>query len=101
MYSCQYSGNGVTRCVPTRRSSDLGSSSRTPPPLVNAGAGTPGPSAYHGREGDQEASSSSVVGLRVVWWMTAMPRRSEEHTSELQSRENRVCRLLLEEKNKR
>src|SRR5690606_39551600 len=27
--------------------------------------------------------------------------RSEEHTSELQSRENLVCRLLLETKNKR
>src|SRR5690606_41972054 len=26
----------------------------------------------------------------------AAPRRSEEHTSELQSRENLVCRLLLE-----
>src|SRR5690606_40324090 len=31
-----------------------------------------------------------VVGFR---------RRSEEHTSELQSRENLVCRLLLEKKN--
>src|SRR5690606_42073635 len=30
---------------------------------------------------------------------TSMPRdRSEEHTSELQSRENLVCRLLLEKK---
>src|SRR5436309_7116508 len=29
------------------------------------------------------------------WW-----HRSEEHTSELQSRENLVCRLLLEKKNK-
>src|SRR5690606_39981026 len=29
----------------------------------------------------------------------ARPRRSEEHTSELQSRENLVCRLLLEKKN--
>src|SRR5690606_40753613 len=28
-------------------------------------------------------------------------QRSEEHTSELQSRENLVCRLLLEKKNKR
>src|SRR5436309_10078823 len=28
------------------------------------------------------------------------PRRSEEHTSELQSRENLVCRLLLEKKKK-
>src|SRR5690606_40965350 len=27
--------------------------------------------------------------------------RSEEHTSELQSRENLVCRLLLEKKNKK
>src|SRR5690606_39399242 len=27
------------------------------------------------------------------------PARSEEHTSELQSRENLVCRLLLEKKN--
>src|SRR5690606_41980446 len=29
-----------------------------------------------------------------------MSRRSEEHTSELQSRENLVCRLLLEKKKK-
>src|SRR5690606_40722948 len=29
----------------------------------------------------------------------ALPARSEEHTSELQSRENLVCRLLLEKKN--
>src|SRR5690606_41888660 len=28
------------------------------------------------------------------------PVRSEEHTSELQSRENLVCRLLLEKKNR-
>src|SRR5690606_40533029 len=34
--------------------------------------------------------------------MNTLPRllqRSEEHTSELQSRENLVCRLLLEKKN--
>src|SRR5947208_13530528 len=29
------------------------------------------------------------------------PRRSEEHTSELQSPDHLVCRLLLEKKNKR
>src|SRR5690606_41332491 len=29
-------------------------------------------------------------------WYELFPRRSEEHTSELQSRENLVCRLLLE-----
>src|SRR5690606_41576280 len=35
------------------------------------------------------AAHASAAGLR---------RRSEEHTSELQSRENLVCRLLLEKK---
>src|SRR5207302_2345480 len=33
---------------------------------------------------------------RVLLWVA--PARSEEHTSELQSRENLVCRLLLEKK---
>src|SRR3712207_7573292 len=32
---------------------------------------------------------------------TATGKRSEEHTSELQSRQYLVCRLLLEKKNKR
>src|SRR5690606_41762869 len=32
--------------------------------------------------------------------MRKKPHRSEEHTSELQSRENLVCRLLLEKKKK-
>src|SRR5690606_42119061 len=40
--------------------------------------------------------------LTVIAVMTHRPinkgRRSEEHTSELQSRENVVCRLLLEKK---
>src|SRR5437016_10467327 len=35
-------------------------------------------------------------------WLDADPRRrSEEHTSELQSLTNLVCRLLLEKKNKK
>src|SRR5690606_39613749 len=34
--------------------------------------------------------------IRVLF--THPPHRSEEHTSELQSRENLVCRLLLEKK---
>src|SRR5205085_6316406 len=32
--------------------------------------------------------------------LAASPRRSEEHTSELQSQSNLVCRLLLEKKKK-
>src|SRR5690606_39302704 len=35
--------------------------------------------------------------LRNTYWLLALSMlRSEEHTSELQSRENLVCRLLLE-----
>src|SRR5207253_6716873 len=33
-------------------------------------------------------------------WRCPCPRRSEEHTSELQSRGHLVCRLLLEKKKK-
>src|SRR5690606_2238706 len=36
---------------------------------------------------------------RASRWVAAGVARSEEHTSELQSRENLVCRLLLEKKN--
>src|SRR5690606_16690208 len=37
--------------------------------------------------------------FRVAGGQAAQADRSEEHTSELQSRENLVCRLLLEKKN--
>src|SRR5690606_40986428 len=36
--------------------------------------------------------------VRALFEIWAGKRRSEEHTSELQSRENLVCRLLLEKK---
>src|SRR2546421_8866126 len=39
-----------------------------------------------------------IARWRHCWW-TAMTR-SEEHTSELQSRSDLVCRLLLEKKKK-
>src|SRR5690606_34202139 len=47
-----------------------------------------------------EELEALVLGAR---WVEAQPddglgARSEEHTSELQSRENLVCRLLLEKK---
>src|SRR5690606_39390858 len=38
--------------------------------------------------------------VRVSYTEGCSGKRSEEHTSELQSRENLVCRLLLEKKNK-
>src|SRR5688572_18354677 len=44
------------------------------------------------------ATRSNV--LLQFWWNKALPtNRSEEHTSELQSQSNLVCRLLLEKKN--
>src|SRR3712207_7108572 len=36
-----------------------------------------------------------------ICWAKLQALRSEEHTSELQSRQYLVCRLLLEKKNKR
>src|SRR5437667_1435549 len=38
---------------------------------------------------------------QLVFWMTRVLDRSEEHTSELQSHHDLVCRLLLEKKKKR
>src|SRR2546430_4708205 len=42
----------------------------------------------------------SVIGQDRRIWMTKYAR-SEEHTSELQSQSNLVCRLLLEKKKKK
>src|SRR2546422_5757387 len=36
-----------------------------------------------------------------AWWTRRRTKRSEEHTSELQSRLHLVCRLLLEKKKKK
>src|SRR5690606_41740769 len=65
-------------------------------------------STCSGRAAPQPARLRSSSTLRR--WMTSMMveaflkrsarSRSEEHTSELQSRENLVCRLLLEKKKK-
>src|SRR5690606_41363098 len=43
----------------------------------------------------ESALEGSRMRLRPIL-MTSLAFRSEEHTSELQSRENLVCRLLLE-----
>src|SRR5207237_9195611 len=46
-----------------------------------------------------EGIVQSLDGVGAVGQRHAQPRRSEEHTSELQSHLNLVCRLLLEKKN--
>src|SRR5690606_41612021 len=50
--------------------------------------------APRGRAPGSARSLPRAIGARV-----RIAARSEEHTSELQSRENLVCRLLLEKKN--
>src|SRR5437667_8676764 len=40
-------------------------------------------------------------GENPLRWQGAQPARSEEHTSELQSHHDLVCRLLLEKKKKK
>src|SRR5690606_41861084 len=50
------------------------------------------PSTSDVRRASRHARCGAAVGGRQTL------RRSEEHTSELQSRENLVCRLLLEKK---
>src|SRR2546427_8567468 len=43
----------------------------------------------------------SSIGFLIELASFRIARRSEEHTSELQSQSNLVCRLLLEKKKKR
>src|SRR5690606_39912172 len=53
----------------------------------------------HGVQGDPLARLQNPAGLPPGQPLEHFgPARSEEHTSELQSRENLVCRLLLEKK---
>src|SRR5258708_8932802 len=48
-------------------------------------------------------ASSGLTGTKgfdsSIWFGIFAPKRSEEHTSELQSPDHLVCRLLLEKKN--
>src|SRR5206468_7479178 len=88
---------------PTRRSSDLNRFGRSRPSCYGREAARRCSAATPRRpsRGSPWLSSASRVGRcstpRPSWrWR---PWRSEEHTSELQSRSDLVCRLLLEKKN--
>src|SRR5206468_10223864 len=87
---------------PTRRSSDLprrAAASR----LRSSCARTAAPASAASRNIRVQAGSTTGLFIRraqlgdEVVGVTAI--RSEEHTSELQSRSELVCRLLLEKKN--
>src|SRR5690606_39970596 len=94
------------RSFPTRRSSDLTGEVSTTWNVLTWGdglaphdgfefgqSGTPGKIGFVQLETE---TSPPLYRLAVVLGSS----RSEEHTSELQSRENLVCRLLLEKKKK-
>src|SRR5205809_5917344 len=70
-------GHGELHSFPTRRSSDL-------------------MTKLHSQEGGLDRVEPAVESRHVVEVLL----RSEEHTSELQSRLHLVCRLLLEKKKK-
>src|SRR5690554_7593512 len=65
-----------------------------------SGAGSPGATHRVGTTATPAASRSRRYDLSEFQRTTAGGFRSEEHTSELQSRPHLVCRLLLEKKNK-
>src|SRR5688572_32060580 len=52
------------------------------------------------KEASAFVTELSAQGKRILFVGTKRQARSEEHTSELQSQSNLVCRLLLEKKKK-
>src|SRR3712207_7617955 len=50
---------------------------------------------------NSKGASAVVTDVASVWHVVEQMLRSEEHTSELQSRQYLVCRLLLEKKKKK
>src|SRR5690606_41702423 len=97
---------GHHHTCPTRRSSDLGvehvAAQRLAPPLRTGTRFGGGPRAVvivllerevHALPGDP-VTLRVQCGEKIETLEQDRPLRSEEHTSELQSRENLVCRLL-------
>src|SRR5689334_23406947 len=78
---------------PTRRSSDLEGGRRAGGPAAGAGGGA------GARGGVAPLYTRTRCLYTLAARMAELDRRSEEHTSELQSQFHLVCRLLLEKKN--
>src|SRR5256886_4335088 len=90
-----------TRSFATRRSADRSSSSPSPVSADVAIDGSHGTRLRFSRSLTSDRTRSSHSGsTKSCLVMTGMPRptKSEEHTSELQSQSNLVCRLLLQKK---
>src|SRR5690606_41471544 len=87
---------------PTRRSSDLPRKRRVRCTRASNGMAPLRGVAYSRCEhaGRTQHRPLRYTPRRLRDYTPCLQRRSEEHTSELQSRENLVCRLLLEKKKK-
>src|SRR5688500_20125067 len=88
-FSAYPANNRPLHSFPTRRSSDLTTRDRPELSWTAARQRRPGAAAAH------------RVGLAAVRRGVVRGGRSEEHTSELQSPCNLVCRLLLEKKKRK
>src|SRR2546430_4711381 len=71
--------------------------------LLEAGAHRLGCAVIPGGVGNTEAQLDAIAQLKPSAYVGTPDflKRSEEHTSELQSQSNLVCRLLLEKKKRR
>src|SRR5690606_40967149 len=92
----------VLHSFPTRRSSDLASPSAIHRSEVCVGIETPTRTSSGARVSPPSTppppAPSPAQAPSANTAAAPKATRSEEHTSELQSRENLVCRLLLEKK---
>src|SRR5690606_41724227 len=92
-----------SRSFPTRRSSDLAiqgffdGGGRRLPVMVSATFDKGGRTFVSGQSIEAFVAATEHFPLLSIGMNCAL--RSAAHTSELQSRENLVCRLLLEQKN--
>src|SRR5690606_41109236 len=99
-------GHPALHSFPTRRSSDLALQVKAKvPEAVGVFILPPSRAALEERMRKRGQDSEEVIARRMANARGEMAHhgdfRSEEHTSELQSRENLVCRLLLEKKKQR
>src|SRR2546430_7206691 len=78
-----------------KKQNELRGQARIPLPVRSPHRLAPQRPGHECREGERGADRSTAGGDCV----RNLDARSEEHTSELQSQSNLVCRLLLEKKN--
>src|SRR5690606_41711261 len=103
-FSSTYSDHRHLHSFPTRRSSDLLLTHKRVETYTgeNTGSGT-GTTSDNNKTFDYPQNANPAQDIASSMddsTSTSATSRSEEHTSELQSRENLVCRLLLEKKKK-